>query len=226
VNTLEPARADDARRRPARLVRRRAAGAAVVAVVTALALAGCSGSGQAGPTTAAAVEPSPTVSTPAVTPSASPTPTTTPSATADASGAPKRPAGMNANTAEGAEKTALYFLALDKYVQTTGDVEEFDRLVVAPDCGYCANRRKQAVYIKKHDQTYTGGDISARVVTRYDYDSLYRAYTFALDVTQKAFKIKDRSGKVVYSEPAATLTLSLEVMRSKKGWRILEGVSR
>ncbi|WP_425562858.1 DUF6318 family protein, partial [Luteimicrobium xylanilyticum] len=104
-------------------------------MVAALALAGCSGSGGAGPTTAAAVDPSPSISTPAVTPSATPTPT--PAKTADASGAPKRPAGMNANTAEGARKTALYFLRLYPYVMRTGDTREWERYsaAVVGSCG-------------------------------------------------------------------------------------------
>ncbi|MGC5166451.1 DUF6318 family protein [Luteimicrobium sp. DT211] len=203
---------------------RRVLGAATLAVAGSLVLAGCtSGSGEAGPTTQGAVTPSPSVSTPAVTPSATPTPTKTAAAT---SGAPKRPAGMNANTREGAEKTALYFLSMDKYVQTTGDISEFDSLIVESKCGYCSNRRKQAVYVKKHGLAYVGGDLSYRVTKRYDYDSLYGAYAFDLEVKQKAFKIQNGSGKIVYSEPASRNTLSLEVMRSKKGWRILEGVTR
>jgi len=132
---------------------------------------------------------------------------------------------MNANTRTGAEETALYFLSLDKYVQTTGDVNEFDRLVVTSKCGYCSNRRKQAVYVKKHGLSYVGGDLSYKITRRYDYDSLYRAYVFDLAVTQKAFKIQNDSGHVVYSEPESTVTLSLEVMRSKKSWKILEGVT-
>jgi len=133
---------------------------------------------------------------------------------------------MSANTRAGAETTALYFLSLDKYVQTTGDVHEFDRLVVGSKCGYCSNRRKQAAYIKKHDLAYVGGDLSYSVTKRYDHDSLYHAYVFDLKVSQNPFKIEGKSGRIVYSEPAATTTLSLEVMRSGKGWKILEGVTR
>jgi hypothetical protein len=199
------------------------AGAAVVAVVSALALTGCSGSGEAGPTTAAAVEPSPTISTPAATPSATPTPT--PTATTAASGAPKRPAGMNANTAEGARKTALYFIQLYPYVMRTGDTKEWDRLSVKKQCDFCSGVRSEALAIKQKKRTYSGGEMTAKVLTTYDRDTLYDAYPLLVRLTQKASVTREADGKVVHRQSMSSGTVVIEVMRVKGGWNILESAT-
>ncbi|GMA25747.1 hypothetical protein GCM10025864_35060 [Luteimicrobium album] len=192
----------------------------MVAVVTAFALTSCSGSGEAGPTTAAAIEPSPTVNTPAATPHATPIPTAT--ATIATSGAPKRPAGMNANTAEGARKTALYFIQLYPYVMRTGDVKEWDRLSVAKKCDFCSKTRRDALSIKKKHYKFVGGALEAKVVQTYDRDTLYDAYRLDVRFSEKASAIRDRAGNDVTSSDANEVVLGVEVMRAGKAWKILE----
>ena len=222
MNAHESTHASDDWRRPPRLLGRWAVGAAVVAVVTAFVLTGCSGSGEAGPTTDDALDPSPTVSTPAVTPTVTPAPTRTPSP--QVTGAPKRPAGMNANTAEGARKTALYFIQLYPYMMRTGDTEEWDRLSVKKQCDFCSETRADAVKIKKQHQIFSGGSITGKVVTTYDRDALYDAYPLDIRVVEQPSITKDRAGKVVKKEGRDGSILAFEVMRVKNGWKILEVV--
>jgi hypothetical protein len=191
--------------------------------VAALALAGCtSGSGEAGPTTQPTDTPSVAASTPAVTPS--PTPTATKTAAA-AKGAPKRPAGMNANTAEGARKTALYFNQLYPYIMTTGDLRAFDQLSVKKECDFCAKARAQAVKIKREHLTFAGGSIKSKVLTTYDRDTLYDGYPLDVQMVQQAFSIRDK-GSVVHAEPAKTFMATVEVVRAGHGWKILEVSTR
>ncbi|MFC8734356.1 DUF6318 family protein [Luteimicrobium sp. NPDC057192] len=199
---------------------RRIWGGVAVVVVAALALAGCtSGSGEAGPTTQAPVSPSPSVSTPAVTPA----PTATPSKTASAaSGAPKRPTGMNANTAEGARKTALYFIQLYPYMLRTGDTKEWDRLSVKKQCEFCSEVRAKAVSKKKHHQVFSGGEIKAKVVTTYDRDTLYDAYPIDIQIDQQASVTHDKAGKVVATGKPVSSIVTVEAARVGRVWKILE----
>ena len=199
----------------------RVVGGAALGVAVALLVAGCtSGSGEAGPTTAAAVGTA--VTTPAATLSGTPSPTATPTGSTKASGAPKRPAGMNANTAEGARKTALYFLQLYPYVMRTGDTKEWDRLSVAKQCGFCSDVRSKAVSKRKRLQVYSGGEISAKVVTTYDRDTLYGGYPLDVSISQHASVTHDRDGKVVATGKANSSLLTVDVLRASKGWKILE----
>jgi hypothetical protein len=193
---------------------------AAAGAVAALALAGCtSGSGEAGPTTQPADTPSVAASTPAVTPT--PTPTATKTAATD-NGAPKRPAGMNANTAEGARKTALYFIQLYPYILRTGDTKEWDRLSVKKQCDFCSKARAKAVTKKEHQQTFSGGEIEAKVLTTYDRDTLYDGFPIDISISQRASVTRDKSGRTVATGKANSSVLTVEVLRSGKAWKILE----
>jgi len=206
------------RSRGRRVLRVAAAGA-----VAALALAGCtSGSGEAGPTTQPTDTPSVAASTPAVTPTPTPTPTKTAAGT---SGAPSRPAGIDAHTRDGAARTAQYFFELVPYVLRTGDFREWDRLSVAKQCDFCGDIRKDAKERLTKEWTYSGGATATKITARYDYDTLYQVYPFALEVTQATAQVKDKNGNVVHRSDSATSRVTVEVVKAKVGWKILEVAS-
>jgi hypothetical protein len=133
---------------------------------------------------------------------------------------------MNANTAEGARETALYFLQLFPYMMRSGDTTEWDRLSVTKECKFCSGNRADAVAARRGHRTYSGGLISAKVVTTYDRDTLYNGYPIDVEVTQQAYTFRDAAGKTVNSKPMTSGILSLEVVRSGKGWKILGATSK
>jgi len=133
---------------------------------------------------------------------------------------------MNANTAEGARKTALYFLELFPYMMRSGDTKEWDRLSVAKECKFCSSNRADAIAARKEHRSYSGGRISARVITTYDRDTLYDGYPIDVKVIQQAYVFRDRGGKTVSSKPKTSGILSVEVIRSGKGWKILGVTSK
>lgn len=112
------------------------AAAAVVGIV--LALAACSGSGGAGPTSPPAVTAS---STPQVTATPSPTAEPSPTPTAaltDVTVAPTPPAALDGPaTEENAAAVAEYFMSLFPYLFATGDSGTWEALS-GPSCGYCS----------------------------------------------------------------------------------------
>ena len=98
----------------------------VVAVVSMLALVGCTGESENPPTT-------PEVTSAVPSPSETPTPTPTP----DAATPPERP-DMSQVDAATAEAVARYFLELYPYVYATGDLTEW-RALSHPECIFCAS---------------------------------------------------------------------------------------
>jgi len=129
---------------------------------------------------------------------------------------------MNANTAEGARKTALYFIQLYPYMLRTGDTREWDRLSVTKQCNFCSDVRSKAVNKKKRHQVFSGGEIDAKIVTTYDRDSLYDAYPIDVQINQGKSVTRDMTGKVVATGKSVSSVVTVEVMRVKKEWKILE----
>ena len=208
----------------------RSVGAGVVAVVVGLVLGGCSGGSDAGPTTSPApavvsptsgLTPGPVVTTPAATPAT--TPTAASSGAGKGPAAPVRPKGMDAKTAEGARKTALYFISLYPYVMATGDMKDFDALSVygKDACGFCNGSRSDVRKYQKKHWTYTGGQVKAKVVHTYAYDELFAVYPLDVQVDQKVAIIRDKTGKLVKREAANSTLDRVEVIRVGKGWKIL-----
>ena len=99
---------------------------AVVAVLSMLALAGCTGETEEPPTTPSATSAAPS---PSETATATPTP--------DAATPPERP-DMSVVDAATAEAVAKYFLELYPYVYATGDLTEWQALS-HPECIFCAS---------------------------------------------------------------------------------------
>jgi hypothetical protein len=159
-----------------------------------------------------------------VTSSPAPTATAaTPTAPKAAVTPPAKPKGMNANTAEGARKTALYFLQLYPYVMATGDLKEFDRLSVygKDACEFCDSTRSDVLKYKKKHWTYSGGKVSAKVVHTYLRDDLFDAYPLNVQVTQDAARWLDSRGTVVDRAQSGMWLERIEVIRVGKIWKIL-----
>jgi hypothetical protein len=196
----------------------------LVAVVLAVVATGCTGSSDAGPTNVASVDsppsPSPTLSV------ATPSPSTTPTVSATPPVAkPKRPAGMNANTVEGAKKTALYFLRVYSYALGTGDVSELDALSFKghgdANCGFCSSARARALTYAKKSQTFRGGEIRAKIVKTYMRDALYDAFPLDISIRQDAGTVRNADGSVSAYTDASDTVARVEVIRVDRGWKIL-----
>lgn len=206
-------------------------GATAVAASAALIVSACtSGPSEAGPTPSPSVTPAPSVSAFPATPS--PTPTRTPGSNAEgsASSRPLRPAGMDANTAEGARETALYFIKLYPYMMRTGDTREWDRLSVTEHCDFCSQARAQALATKKHHETYVGGAVTATVTTTYELDTRslsrpsgiirYTVLPLAIEIDEESSRTTDKAGKTIRSSKKTTTHVDVDLTRSKQRWMI------
>jgi hypothetical protein len=130
---------------------------------------------------------------------------------------------MTANTAAGARATALYFIQLYRYVLMTGDVKDFDRIVIPGKggCDFCDSTRADALKYKKKHWKYTGGEITGKVVKTYLYDDLFSAYPLDVRIHEMPSVVRDPAGKKVDGGDGDSPLVRVEVIRAGNIWKIL-----
>lgn len=183
--------------------------AILAATITAAALlvAGCDSDT---PTT-----PSPEPTTTSTSPDASPSPTASSVAVK-----PERPAEMNDDGPAGAEAAAQYFQELDSYIMKTGDTAEWETMS-HKSCKYCSSRLDQAREIADRGDTFTGGEVSVRILHTYEQDAATGIWPIDIRLSEEASTIKDTTGEVVFSSDATSGELRMEMARRGGQWVVI-----
>ena len=175
------------------------------AVVTALALAGCSTGGAEPPST-------PTATAAVATPSPDPTPSPT------RSPKPERPAAMDDASVEGAIAAATYFISLYPYVYNTGDLAEWEALS-HPECVFCASVAESVADMHSTGETQYGADSAVTSSEAVEIDSAW--FSVELGLIQEPWSVVDRSGITVRENTANySYRMSLAVIREDGAWRV------
>ncbi|NCT91014.1 hypothetical protein GXB85_08650 [Cellulomonas sp. APG4] len=159
-----------------------------LALVGALALAGCTTT--AGPTTLESSPPSPVAATP------TPTPTT------GAPAAPERPSAMDEADVAGAEALARYFLELYPYVYATGDLAEWKALS-HPECVFCTEVVSSVETQVAAGNTNVGSDITIHLVVGREVTP-GALFAVDLEATEGPSTEYASDGSVVESRPEAS----------------------
>jgi uncharacterized protein DUF6318 len=167
--------------------------AAAVVAGAALALTGC---------TTGAPPPTPATTGPSASPPSTPTPAPSPRRPA-----PTRPAAMSTMDANGAAAAAVYFIELYGYVLQTGDLTEWNAMSY-PDCEFCSSTAEYVESVYSAGGTFTGGDITAEVVTVHELDGFIGGYPVDLRMTQAPAERLDATGA-----PAGTADEETDVVR-------------
>lgn len=186
---------------------------AVACVVLVGALGACgSGTPVAEPSgdVTATAEPTPTVT---------PSPEPSPSQTDDA--APPRPAAMDRTDGEGAAAAAQYFMSLYEYVNMSQDLSEWSAITF-PTCEFCEKTRGVVEGMASSQSHLEGGEITSRVVTTYEMDTLLGGYPLDVEVTQGPARIVDATGAVTNETAGSTGVLRVEVVHDGTMWRLVE----
>lgn len=191
----------------------------------ALALAGCTAEGSAGPEPTATDSPTPA---PTRTVSHSPTPTPTPSAAPtsgpdqDVTRPPTRPAALDGPaTEDNAIAVGKYFAALVTYVTSTGDLVEWDALS-GPDCQFCAGVREKAVAIHEAGSRVIGGAVDLGFGSAFDNGD--GTFVASVELTEYASQVVSADGSVLEEVPStATYRATMALGRGAGGW-VVEGV--
>ena len=184
-------------------VARTCAGAVTLGV--GLALAGCSMTARPTPTASAG---------PTGAPSATPSPSVRPTRPA-----PTRPAAMATMDGNGAAAAAVYFIELYGYVLQTGDLTEWNAMSF-PDCQFCQSTAKYVQSVYSAGGSFTGGDITAEVVTVHELDGFIGGYPVDLRTTQAATSRLDAAGAQAGSLDQQTNIARFATVFYKGSWTI------
>ncbi len=177
-----------------------------MALVTALALAGCAADG-AEPTR------TPTATTAVATPSPEPTPSPSRSAK------PERPAAMDDATVDGALALATYALSLYPYVHNTGDLAEW-RTLSHPECKFCANVETDVENLRAKGNHNEGGGVTILAASALELNPGH-SFSAEIDVAQAEFREVDGSGEPVGEPvPADNLRLVFSLFHENGTWLI------
>jgi hypothetical protein len=185
--------------------------AAAVALALSL-LGGCSFGGSdpaAAPTSAA-----PTVTAP-------PTPTPSPSPTTTAT-KPERPAAMDTVNLDGAIATARYFLELQPYVASTGNLAEW-RAMSHADCVFCSGVTDEVtrMFALGHHQEGTETTILSATGVEVNPGVYFQVN---VELVQGPASEVDGSGAVIEAQPlTSTFDVALAVVRDGSRWLVREG---
>ncbi|QAY70685.1 DUF6318 family protein [Xylanimonas protaetiae] len=182
------------------------AAAAAAAVATLLLTAGCT---QDAPT----AEPS---TSPTIADSASPSP-----APSTVIAPPTRPAALDDDGPAGAEAAVIYFLALDSYIQSTGDTAAFEAMSHAT-CDYCAQRLAQAKEIAASHYIWRGGEATVQINHTYTQDAATGIWPIDITVDQASSTLSNGDGVVVTEVPRERMAVRAEVARSAGKWVFVE----
>lgn len=190
------------------------------AVLVGVALAGCA-SAEAPPDPV----PSEAVTAPPPTGSATPTPPTPTPTTPEPVAAPERPAAMDQSDETGAVAAAEYFLALSQYTVHSGALDRWEQ-VATQDCRYCAYVTQTAQDAQDRGVRIIGGDLTVRTAELTAADSALGVY--AVSVAYEASPLVEVSPDGIEStvSPAGAGVLTVEVVLTTDGWRLLGVVSQ
>lgn len=186
---------------------RRGRGWAVVAVLSMLALAGCTGESEDPPTTPPATSAAP-----------SPSETPSPTPTLDAATPPERP-DMSKVDAATAEAVARYFLELYPYVYATGDLTDWKALS-HPECIFCASVISNVEEMVAAGEHWEGGE--ATIDSTELYAELPEAFDIAAVLTEGPAARVDADGAVRQEAPGGTSTLHIVVTAHDGQWVVRE----
>lgn len=178
---------------------------AVVAVLSVLAIAGCTGDSEAPPTT-------PPVTSAAPSPSETPSPTPTP----DAATPPERP-DMSVVDAATAEAVARYFLELYPYVYATGDLTEWKALS-HPECIFCASVVTNVEEMVAAGETVNGALVTISDVITTQITDVY--FNVELTAQQGESSRLDSSGSLIGNTAPSTYRMAVGTLCEDGTWRI------
>jgi hypothetical protein len=121
----------------------------------------------------------------------------------------------------GAEAAAKYFLQLDAYMQATGDTAEWAAMS-HPTCAFCTKRLEQAKLVAQNGDTFTGGESSVQIVTRYEQDPATSIWPMDVRVDETATRITRPDGTVAFEKDANAFSARVEVAHRDGTWVFVE----
>lgn len=126
---------------------------------------------------------------------------------------------MSTMDANGAAAAAVYFIELYGYVLQTGDLTEWNAMSY-PDCEFCSSTAEYVESVYSAGGTFTGGDITAEVVTVHELDGFIGGYPVDLRTTQAATEQLDATGARTSSMDEQTDTARFATVYYKGSWTI------
>ncbi|GAB2475566.1 DUF6318 family protein [Xylanimonas ulmi] len=133
---------------------------------------------------------------------------------------PTRPDAMDDDGPAGAEAAAVYFLALDPYMQATGDTAEFEAM--SHDvCTFCSARIDQAKMIMEMGDVFTGGEIVVDILHTYRQDVPTGIWPIDIEVREERSTIMTPDGVLAFENDAGTNLARVEVARREGRWVVI-----
>jgi len=126
---------------------------------------------------------------------------------------------MSTMDADGAAAAAVYFIELYGYVLQTGDLTEWNAMSY-PDCQFCTSTAEYVRSVYSAGGSFTGGDITAEVVTVHELDGFIGGYPVDLRTTQAPAERLDATGQTAGSLDEQTDTARFATVYYKGSWTI------
>ncbi len=126
---------------------------------------------------------------------------------------------MSTMDGKGAAAAAAYFIELYGYVLQTGDLTEWNAMSFA-NCQFCSSTAQYVRSVYDAGGSFTGGDMTAEVVTVHELDGFIGGYPVDLRTTQAATEERDATGTRTSSMDAETNTARFATVYYKGTWTI------
>jgi hypothetical protein len=129
---------------------------------------------------------------------------------------------MSTMDGDGAAAAAVYFIELYGYVLQTGDLTEWNAMSF-PNCQFCESTATYVQSVYDAGGSFTGGDITAAVVTVHELDGFIGGYPVDLRITQAATEERDAAGGRSSSMDQRSNLMQFATVYFKGSWTIAAG---
>ncbi len=131
---------------------------------------------------------------------------------------PESPSGLAGPASkEAAGEVAAYFMMLNPYIFSTGDLTAF-KAMSGENCNYCDGIIDAAAEYKAAGKRTVGGQVLISDVQVFDYKP--GEFDVALRITQEPIRAVDESGRTLEEAGRATATAEIHMVWSNKGWHV------